>query len=66
MGRSFYLYPRKDGVLYAEIMDPQTGMRIVSRSTRTKNRDEAVLTVGQWLRDGIPTRRTGIAGRGHF
>ncbi|GHT87957.1 hypothetical protein FACS1894137_15860 [Spirochaetia bacterium] len=56
MGRSFYLYPRKTGVIYAEIMNPQTGERIASRSTGTSNRDEAVLTVGQWLRDGIPTR----------
>jgi hypothetical protein len=56
MGRSFYLYPR-NGVIYAELLNPQTGERIASRSTGTSNRDEAVLTVGQWLRDGIPTRR---------
>jgi integrase len=56
MGRSFYLYPRKTGVIYAEILDPQTGERVASRSTGTKNRDEAVLKVGQWLREGIPTR----------
>ncbi|GHT68663.1 hypothetical protein FACS1894110_16750 [Spirochaetia bacterium] len=38
-------------------MNPQTGERVASRSTRTANRDEAGLTVAQWLRDGIPTRR---------
>ncbi|GHV75530.1 hypothetical protein AGMMS49942_03510 [Spirochaetia bacterium] len=56
--RRFYLYPRKTtGVIYAEILDPETGERIASRSTGTSNRDEAVLKVGQWLREGIPTRR---------
>ena len=45
MRRFFYLYPRKNGILYAEILDKQTGARVATLSTRTKNRDEAVLTV---------------------
>jgi hypothetical protein len=56
MGRSFYLYPRKNGVIYAEILDPQTGERLASRSTRTSNHDQAVLIADRWTREGIPTR----------
>ena len=57
MGREFYLYPNKQGTFHAEILNPETGERICFRSTRTKIRDEAVLTVAGWLRDGIPDRK---------
>jgi hypothetical protein len=45
MGRSFYLYPRTGGTLYAEILNPETGARLMTKSTGTKNRDEAVSRV---------------------
>jgi len=58
MGRSFYLYP-KNGTYHAEIIDPETGAKICYRTTGTKNRDEAMLIVAGWLRDGIPARKKG-------
>jgi integrase len=57
MGRSFYLFRRKSGIFYAEIVDPETGAHITTRSAGTRKRDEAVLTVGEWLRTGVPDRR---------
>ena len=53
--RRFYLYPR-NGIYYAEILDPETGVKISYRSTRTGNRDEAAAIVGRWLAEGIPTK----------
>jgi integrase len=58
MGRSFYLYP-KNGTYNAEIIDPETGVTICYRTTGTKSRDEAMLIVAGWLRDGIPLRKKG-------
>jgi hypothetical protein len=55
MRRSFYLYTHRNGMIYAEIMDQNTGARLASRSTGTRNRDEAVLRVGEWLREGLPS-----------
>jgi integrase len=55
MGRSFYLFTRQSGMIYAEIHDPRTGALVATRSTRTRNRDEAVLRAGTWLREGIPS-----------
>ena len=54
MGRSFYLYPRKSGIFYAEIIDPETQARAFYKSTRSKNRDEAAAIVGRWLAEGVP------------
>jgi integrase len=58
MGRSFYVYP-KNGIYHAQIVDPKTGITICYRTTGLKNRDEAMLMVAGWLRDGIPARRKG-------
>jgi hypothetical protein len=30
-------------------------MRITAKSTRTKNRDEAAMKVGEWLKSGLPS-----------
>ncbi|GHV84105.1 hypothetical protein AGMMS50212_14450 [Spirochaetia bacterium] len=57
MGRSFYLIAHKSGMIYAEILDPETGAHITTRSTGTKSREEAAFVVGQWLRDGISSPR---------
>ena len=59
MGRGFYLYPLKNGVLMSEILDPETGARVCYRNTGSKNRDEALILVSGWLRDGIPARKKG-------
>jgi hypothetical protein len=53
MGRSFYLITHKNGMIYAEILDPETGVHITTRSTGTKSREEAAFIVGQWLREGM-------------
>jgi len=53
--RSFYLYPRKSGIYYAELLD-QEGSRVICRSTRSKNRDEAASIVGRWLTEGVPNK----------
>jgi len=53
--RRFYLHTRHNGTFYAEIVDPQTGTKLTARSTGTKNRDEALLIIAEWLKHGIPT-----------
>jgi integrase len=54
--RQFYLHPR-NGTFYVEFVDPGTGLRLSARSTGTKNRDEALLKVAEWLKSGIPNGR---------
>ncbi|MCL2442261.1 MAG: integrase, partial [Treponema sp.] len=56
--RRFYLHTRNNGIFYAELIDPQTGVKLSARSTGTKNRDEAMLIIAEWLKHGIPTGRT--------
>jgi integrase len=53
--RRYYLHTRHNGVIYAELVDPQTGKKLNARSTGTKNRDEALLKIAEWLKSGIPT-----------
>jgi len=53
--RRYYLHTRHNGILYAELVDPQTGRKLTARSTGTKDRDEALLKVAEWLKSGIPT-----------
>jgi integrase len=55
--RRYYLHTRHNGVIYAELVDPQTGAKLHARSTGTKNRDEALLKISEWLKSGIPTGR---------
>ena len=55
--RRFYLHTRNKGIFYAELVDPQTGLKLTARSTGTKNRDEALLKIAEWLKYGIPTGR---------
>jgi hypothetical protein len=52
--RRFYLHTR-NGVFYAELIDPQTGAKLTARSTGTKSRDEALMKIAEWLKSGIPT-----------
>jgi integrase len=51
--RRYYLF-RRNGVYYAEIVT-HTGIKLSPKSTKTRNRDEAVETVTEWLKSGIPT-----------
>ena len=55
--RRYYLHTRHSGTFYAELVDPQTGVKLTARSTGTKNRDEALLIISEWLKSGIPTGR---------
>jgi integrase len=55
--RRYYLHTRHNGVFYAELVDSQTGLKLTARSTGTKNRDEALLKIAEWLKTGIPTGR---------
>ena len=54
--RRYYLHTRHNGVIYAELVSPE-GLKLSARSTGTKNRDEALLKVAEWLKSGIPTGR---------
>jgi integrase len=51
--RKFYLHKR-NGIFYAEIIS-STGVKLSARSTRVRDRDEAVMTVSNWLANGIPS-----------
>jgi hypothetical protein len=53
--RRFYLHTRHNGIFYAELVDPLTGQKLIARSTGTRNRDEAMLKVAEWLKFGVPT-----------
>jgi integrase len=55
--RRYYLHTRNKGIFYAELVDPVTGRKLTARSTGTKNRDEALLKIAEWLKTGIPTGR---------
>ena len=55
--RRYYLHTRHNGVIYAELVDPQTGAKLTARSTGTKSRDEALLVIAGWLKSGIPSGR---------
>ena len=57
--RQFYLFKNKKGIYIAEILDPKTGRRVCLRNTGQKDKQEAVLIVSDWLRDGIPARKRG-------
>jgi hypothetical protein len=43
---------------YAELIDPNTGKKLTARSTETKSRDEALLRVADWLKNGLPGQKT--------
>ena len=51
--RRYYLHAR-NGVFYAALIDQETGLPLTAKSTGTKNRDEALLTIADWLKNGIP------------
>ena len=61
MGQPYYLYPNKKGIYLAEILDPVTGVRVCTRNTGKKSRDEALLLAADWVRNGIPRRKRGRA-----
>jgi integrase len=56
--RRFYYHTRHNGIIYAELVDPNSGKKLTARSTGTQNKDDALLVIGEWLKNGIPTGRT--------
>jgi integrase len=59
MGRPFYLYLNKKGIYLAEILNPETGVKVCTRNTGKKSRDEALLLAAEWFKNGIPKRKRG-------
>jgi len=53
--RKYYLH-RRNGIYYAEIIS-STGEKLTARSTGSRDRDEAVMTVCNWLANGMPDRK---------
>jgi integrase len=54
--RPYYLH-RRSGFWYAELVDQETGLKLTARSTGTQNRDEAILKIADWMKNGIPSGR---------
>jgi integrase len=54
--RPYYLHKRA-GIWYAELVDMETGRKLTARSTGTTSRDEALLTIAEWRKNGVPTGR---------
>jgi integrase len=52
--RRYYLHTRKN-VYYAALINQQTGLPLTAKSTGTANRDEALLIIAEWLKNGLPT-----------
>jgi integrase len=50
--RRFYLHKR-GGIFYAELLTT-AGVKLNARSTGKRTRDEALLVVAEWLKDGLP------------
>ncbi|MDR2743310.1 MAG: tyrosine-type recombinase/integrase [Treponema sp.] len=57
MGWPFYLFPQKGGIIYVEIVDPETGAHITIRTTGTKNLDAGIPVVGERRQSSIPAGR---------
>lgn len=53
--RQFYLGLNQNGYYRVYFVDPVTGVRGPGKSTHTKNRDEALIIAGQWLKEGVPS-----------
>jgi len=54
--RQYYLHTR-NRIFYVQFTDPATQKRLPAISTGKSNRDEAVMVVALWLKDGIPQRQ---------
>jgi integrase len=56
--RQYYLHVR-NRIFYVQFTDPVTQRRLPAISTGKTNRDEAVMAVTVWIREGIPQSKTG-------
>ena len=58
--RQFSVFMRSaTGLYYVQFRDPDTGLRLGRRSLATADRDQALLRVAEWMRDGIPAPKEG-------
>jgi integrase len=53
--RQFYLHSR-NGIIYVQFVDPETKKCLTPKSTGKTNRDEAMLIVYEWLKNGVPKK----------
>ncbi|MFH0976863.1 MAG: hypothetical protein V1874_13850 [Spirochaetota bacterium] len=60
MRRKKYYLHRRNSIFYAELTDPISGQKLTAKSTGESNRDDALVVVSDWLRNGIPLRNSGI------
>jgi hypothetical protein len=51
--RRYYVHKRHNGIIYAELIDQKTGRKLPARSTGTRDHDEALLVIADWLANGI-------------
>ena len=51
--RRYYLHTRHNGVFYAELVDPQTGVKLTARSTGKKSRFNNKLRQERFTRDEL-------------
>jgi integrase len=61
--RQFYLFPRK-GIFSVQFVDPSTKKCLTAKSTGKTSRDEALMVVYDWMRNGIPPRQSKKAATG--
>jgi integrase len=54
MRQKFYIFKRKGNPQYFARFVEEAGNTITERSTGCTSRDEAIFTVSNWLRDGLP------------
>ncbi|MGO8694637.1 MAG: tyrosine-type recombinase/integrase [Rectinemataceae bacterium] len=58
--RQFSVFRRSaTGLYYVQFRDPETGLRLGRRSLGTSDRDQALLLIAEWMRDGIPAPQEG-------
>ena len=56
--RQFYLGRNSSGYYRVYFIDPVTGTRGPGKSTHTKDKVEATLIAGQWLKEGVPSAKS--------
>ena len=57
--RQFYLSKNRHGYYRVHLNDPVTGLQGTGKSTHTKDKVEATLIAGRWLKEGVPASRSG-------
>jgi integrase len=58
--RQFYLHPR-NGIIYVQFVDQKAKKCLPALSTKKTNRDEALIVVYDWLKNGVPKRESKTA-----